>query len=207
LAQGACEVLPVVDKRCDGPDADQPLESEPAAKPCQDDDKEVSQNARQRHEQEGEAVGPHCGTIDVLIAPPEGRERRFRAPERLDRLLSADGLLHDAVELAEAPLQFAETLARVPRDKPGERKHDGNHQKGGQRQTDVQYEHRDEDTDQREDPGKKRGDILRNRLVDCLDIAGEAAHQLARRVAVEKADRQGLHVGEEVSAKPFQCPL
>ena len=95
-------------------------------------------------------------------------------------------------------LQFPETPARVPGDELGEPEHDRDDQDGGQRQPLVQNEHRRQDPDHGKDAGQKRGDILRDGLVDGVDVVRQAAHQFARRLAVEKAHGQGLHVGEEI---------
>ena len=59
----------------------------------------------------------------------------------------------------------------------------------------------------RQHAGQQRGDVLRDRLVDGVDVVGQAAHQLAGRVAVEEAERQGLQVREEVLAQLLQRAL
>ncbi len=59
----------------------------------------------------------------------------------------------------------------------------------------------------REHAGQQRGNVLRDGLVDGVDVVGQAAHQLAGRVAVEEAERQGLQMREQILAQLLQRAL
>ena len=85
--------------------------------------------------------------------------------------------------------------------------HDRHDQQRGQRQPAVEHEHGDHDADQREHAGEEGGDVLRDGLVDGVDIVGQAAHQLAGGMRVEEADRKLLQVVEEVAAQALEGAL
>ncbi len=109
--------------------------------------------------------------------------------------------------MAQVFLQHPEPAPGVPGDETRKPEHDGHDDHRGQRQPKVQDKHCDQDTDQGEYAGDDRRHILRNSLVDGVNVIGQAAHQLPGRIAVEKAEGQFLQVAEQVLTKLFQGAL
>ena len=201
------EVLPVVDERRDDPDGDEALEREPPAEACEHDHEEVSEHAGERHEEERVRVRVHARAINLLVLGAERREHRLVPTEDGHDLLPTDGLLHHAIQRTEVLLQLGEALAREHGDEAREPEHNGNDEQRREREPPVEHEHRDEDAEHREHAGEQRRDVLRDGLIDRVDVVGEPAHQLARRIALEEIHRQGLEVLEQVLAQPFERAL
>ncbi len=207
LPQRLHEVLTVVHERRDDADADQPVEREPSTEPDEDDHEEVPEHGRERHQKQRVRVGRDARSIDALVLRAERRDGGIVALERGDDLLTRERLLHRPVERAEMLLQLAEAAPREDGDEAREAQHDRHDEQRCEREPTIEHEHRDDDADHRHDARDQRRDVLRDRLVDRVDVVGEPAHQIARRVTIEVRHRQRLEMPEEIVAQATQRAL
>ena len=197
LAERIDEVLTVVDEGGDDTHGDEAAQGQPPTQARQDDHEQVSEDGRERHQQEGVGVGGGGDAVDPLVLLAEGLDGGVAAPKGLDDLLSTDDLLHDSVQAAKRLLQLPKSPSRVDRDEAGEPEHDRDHQQRGEREPAVEHEHRDQDPQHRQHAGQQGGDVLGHRLVDGVDVVGQATHQLPGGVPIEERDGKGLQVLEQ----------
>ena len=177
LAKGLDKVLSIDDEGGNNTDRYQPFQGNPPSNGCNDNDKEVSKNVGQRHEHHGVAVGIDCRLKNFLVLTLKPLNHFGVSPECLDHFEPADGLFHDAVHLSKLFLQLPETFAGVAGNKLREPEHDRNNKQCSQGKPYIEQKHGDHDSDQREDACHQRGDILRDRLIDGINIIGQPAHQ------------------------------
>ena len=129
---------------------------------------------------------------------------------RLKALITFWPLMASSAILLSSPrpiLQVSKSFSRVLCHESREPEHDGHHQDACQCKPMIEHEHGDEDPQHGNHACHQRRDVLRDCLVDGVDIVGEAAHETARGVRVEKAHGKRLDVGEKVSAYRLECPL
>ncbi len=207
LAQGRDESVGVADKGGDNAHGHESAQGQPSAQSCQNDDKQIAKLVGERHQHHGVGVGKDARLEHIRVDPAEVLHRCFVAPKSLDHALPADGLLHHAVQLAQAFLQVAEAFAGRLGDEVGEPDHDRHDDNRGQRQPEVEHEHRHHEPDQREHAAEHGDDILRDGLVDGIDVISQATHQLPGVVRVKKLEREFLQVREQVAAQVFERVL
>lgn len=126
------------------------------------------------------------GFEDCLVLPAKNLDDGGVAPEGLDDLLSADGFLGHTIQLAEVLLQIAKTFPGVFCHESGEPDHDGHHHQARKGKPVIEDEHRGEDAQHCQGAGDERGHVLRNGLIDGVDVVCESAHQAAGGVRVEE---------------------
>ena len=68
-------------------------------------------------------------------------------------------------------------------------------------------EHHDQHADDGQQRRDQLGQALLERLADVVDVVGDAAQQVAARVAVEVAQRQPAELLVDVAAQPVDGPL
>ena len=86
-------------------------------------------------------------------------------------------------------------------EEPGREQHHRDDREAGQRQRDVESEHRRENTEQAEDRAEQLRQALGEKLAERVDVAEEPAHQIADGPSVEVRQRQALQVIEEPGAQ------
>ena len=68
-------------------------------------------------------------------------------------------------------------------------------------------EHHDQHADDGQDRRDELGQALLERLADVVDVVGDAAQDVAARVAVEVLERQAPQLLVDVAAQPVDGPL
>ena len=81
----------------------------------------------------------------------------------------------------------------------------GTAQQRDDRQDRADREHHDQHADDRQQRGDELGQALLERLADVVDVVGDAAQQVAARVAVEVAQRQPGELLVHVAAEPVDA--
>ena len=80
-------------------------------------------------------------------------------------------------------------------------------EEGHERQRHVEQQQDHDGPDQRQRAREERHDAVRDELVECLHVVGQARDQHARLAAAEEADRLALEVGEDAQPQVLQRAL
>ena len=84
---------------------------------------------------------------------------------------------------------------------------DGHDQQGDDREEGADPEHHEQDADHREEGGDQLGQALLERLGDVVDVVGDAAQDVAARLAVEVGEREAAELHVDAPAEPVDRPL
>ena len=145
-----------------------------------------------------EGVGPQ-----VVVAFIEPLSGPFLVAENLHDPLAVDHFLHVAVDRTQGPLLTDEEPAGLARHHFRDEQnahHGGDNDEG---ENPGIHQHGNENDQQRHHRGNALGQGLGDHLPEGVNIVGVAAHDVARRMAVEIPDGQGLHVGEQLVPDGF----
>lgn len=167
----------------------------------QADEAERLQGGRERA---GEASRPYVGVAVGGVDAHELGDVLFLAAEGLHLAHAADALLQVGVDvahlLAAAPKGFARLIAEV-QSRP---EHQRQHREAQQGVDEVGLEHLEGDPDhqQRAADHADQGEV--DGLLDGLKVAGQAAHDVADLVLGVVAQREPMHVLEDLAAQVVQ---
>ena len=151
---------------------------------------EVGDEAHRRLDDAGDELGPVAGVVELLVL----------LLERLQGLLLAAEDGHDGVpgvHLLDVPVERAgdlplggELLLRALGDERGDDDRGRHGEQRDDRQLRADEHHHHEHADDGQDRRDELREALLERLADVVDVVGDAAQDVAARVAVEVLERQ-----------------
>ena len=168
---------------------------------------DVADVVHHRAKDVGEAVGVVGAVEQLVVQRVKARDVLLLAAEHLHHLLTLHHLLDVAVHRAKAALLRHKVRAGKRRQLFGGKQHDAHHHHGQARQRQVEHEHRTEHAHHRHHGGNQLRHALADHLAQRIDIVGVNAHDVAVRVRIEIAQRQALHMPEQVIADVAHGPL
>ena len=118
--------------------------------------------------------------------------------EDLDHLLAVYHLFDIAVQGSQGRLLFHKVFRAAAADLHRGLQHQEGPRDDQQRQPQAAAQHRDKHHRQRNDGGDALGQHLADHLAQRIGVVGIVAHDLAVGMRVKVADRQGLHVREQL---------
>ncbi len=159
---------------------------------------EIAEVAHHRHGDIAEFSGLRGRVAQLFIALIKAFLGLFLAGKNLDHLLPAHHLFHIGIELAKGRLLLDKVgAAAADNDFEHQVEYDreGDHKRG---QPHAQIEHGKEGRQGGYQGPEHLRDALGYGLSECIGIVGETAHHITRRVGIKIADRQGLHMAEQL---------
>ena len=151
----------------------------------------------------------------ALSAASDGLERFIFKPVYLvvfacKGFYNADGtddLLHDREHFALVPAHLARRDFSLARVAIHDKEQDGHNAQGNKREPPVDVEHDADHEDEREDVDEHAKQALHDERLDGVDVAGNAADQVAGPGSVVVRQRQLLYVGVQVATQIVRDPL
>ena len=172
------------------------------AQAADDRDRDVVEVRDERHrrlDDPGDELGPVARLVEPLVLRVERLDRLALAAERLHDRVPGVHLLDVAVERAGRRPLGDELLLRAPDDeRPSRRATAGTARSEIDRQERADRQHHDQHADDRQQRRDELGQALLERLADVVDVVGDAAQEVAARVAVEVAQRQPAELRVDV---------
>ena len=158
-------------------------------------------------DQPRDELRPVARLVEGLVLLVEGLDGLLLAPEDLDDGVAGVHLLDVAVERARPRPLGDELLLRPTGDQDDDEhrhRHRDQRDHGEQR---ADREHHDQDADDGQDRRDQLGQALLERLADVVDVVGDAAQDVAARLAVEVRQRQAPELLVDALAEPVHGPL
>ena len=206
LVDRAAELSRVQHEGRDVADRDRAAEVQNRAEKADERERKVVDEVDRGADQAAVIVGLVVRLDGLVVLAVELFDRVLLLAVGAQRLLPADHLLDEAVQLAELRGAFAEQRARKAGDlfREQERKRDRHDEHEHEHRRDRQ--HHGERADDRHDAREDLHDVVRERGVDRVDIIGNAAQDVAGLVRVEVADRQLGELVEHVAPHRVDDP-
>lgn len=155
-------------------------------------------------------VMPTAATLASRLAalrPAEALDVLLGAVERLRLAHADDLLLQIGGDGADGLARLAKGGAGARGEEGGDAEHRRNDRVADEREPPVEQQHGDEDADERQERAEELRQPLRQELIERVDVAQQARHQVADRPLVEPRQRQPLQVREQPLAQRRQQVL
>ena len=168
---------------------------------------EVGEVAIDRHHDVGFTIGVVGTVAHCLVVCLETCDGFPLVAKGLHHFLSCEQLFYIAVHGSEILLTCLEMTCGTISEHTGDEDHHAGHENDKEGERPTQHTHADEGDADGDEGRKDTRYALPNELAKGIDIVGIDRHDVAMRMGVEIANRQLLHVLEEVGAKTQQGAL